>query len=137
MPHTNREVYTCLNVKASAWAKIFSTRENQADPDSRRGSQKASAELARLAPVPSRPAPDLFCEGAMKAGPANRTSRRKMAVWLPANIDDRDPCAGDPADPGTLGPRRLRASQSEFRALLVYEEAAFPRVGLKVFGFGF
>jgi hypothetical protein len=29
----------------------------------------------------------------MKAGPACKTSRHKMAVWLPANIDDRDPCA--------------------------------------------
>jgi len=82
-----------LNVKASAWERIFPNHENQAVPDSRKGSQKASAELARLAPVPSRPAPDLFCEGAMKAGPACKTSRHKMAFWLPANIDDRDPWA--------------------------------------------
>ena len=59
-----------------------------------------------------------------------------MAVWLPANIDDRDPCAGDPADSGTLGPLCLRAIQPETRALLVYE-AADPRVGLKVWGLGF
>ena len=38
-------------------------------------------------------ASDLFCEGAMKAGPACKTSRHKMAVWLAANIDDRDPWA--------------------------------------------
>jgi len=80
-----------LNVKASAWERRSSNREKQADPDSRKGSQKATAELARLAPVPSRPAPDLFREGAMKAGPACKTSRHKMAVWLAANIDDRDP----------------------------------------------
>jgi len=91
--HTSRSVINLLNVKASAWERIFSNRENQADPDSRKGSQKASAELAMLAPVPSRPAPDLFCEGAMKAGPACKTSRRKMAVWLAANLDDKDPCS--------------------------------------------
>jgi len=44
--------------------------------------------------------------------------------------------AGDPADSGTLGPLRLRASQPETRTILVHE-AADPRVGLKVFGFGF
>ena len=44
--------------------------------------------------------------------------------------------AGDPADSGTFGLLRLRASQAETRTLLVYE-AADPRVGLKVLGFGF
>jgi hypothetical protein len=29
----------------------------------------------------------------MKAAPACTTSLHKMAVWLPANIDDKDPCA--------------------------------------------
>jgi hypothetical protein len=54
------------------------------------------AQLVRLdglAPVPPRPAPDLFCKGAMRAGPDWKTSRHDMAVWLPANIDDEDPCA--------------------------------------------
>ena len=44
--------------------------------------------------------------------------------------------AGDPADTGTLGPLRLRASQPETRTLLV-DEAADPSVGLKVLGFRF
>jgi hypothetical protein len=29
----------------------------------------------------------------LKAGPDWKTSRHDMAVWLPANIDDEDPCA--------------------------------------------
>ncbi len=43
--------------------------------------------------LPSRPVspPTFFARGAMKAGPACTTSRHNMAVWLPANIDDKDP----------------------------------------------
>jgi hypothetical protein len=52
-----------LNDKASGWDRKFSNHENQADTDSREGSQKASAELARLASVPPRPVPDLFARG--------------------------------------------------------------------------
>ena len=37
--------------------------QNQADPDNGKGSQKASAEFARLAPVPSRTIPDLLAKG--------------------------------------------------------------------------
>jgi hypothetical protein len=67
--HKSRSVIIFLNIKASAWERRFSNHENQADPDNRKGSQKASWELARLAPVPPRLAPDLFLRGGDESWP--------------------------------------------------------------------
>jgi hypothetical protein len=60
--HKSRSVII-LNVKASVRGIIFSNHEHKADPDSRKGRQKASTELAGLAPVPSRLVPDLLARG--------------------------------------------------------------------------
>ena len=60
--HKSRSVII-LNVKASVRGRIFLNHENKADPDSRKGSQLNSAELAGLAPVPPRPALDLLARG--------------------------------------------------------------------------
>jgi hypothetical protein len=51
----------------------------------------SGARQARSRPVPPRPRP--FFAGAMRAGPDWKTPRHDMAVWLPANIDDKNPCA--------------------------------------------
>jgi hypothetical protein len=45
------------------WNELCQECNIQADPDNRKSSQKASAELARLPPVPSRTIPDLLSKG--------------------------------------------------------------------------
>jgi len=66
MTRTHREVYYFLNVKALPGKEDLQIMKTKL---TRKGSQKTSAELARLAPVPSHPAPDLFLRAGDESWP--------------------------------------------------------------------
>jgi hypothetical protein len=75
--HKSRSVII-FGIKASAGGRIFSNHEKQADPQSRKGSQKDSAELAGFAAGTSRPIPDLLAMGRSKLTPIGEPRRR---IW--------------------------------------------------------
>jgi hypothetical protein len=58
--------------------------------DGRIGGRKASVGLAGLAPAPPRPFPGLPARRRKKLVLRGERRSAKAAVWLPADVDDRD-----------------------------------------------